>query len=197
MECDRMDSLEGWVAVRPDVFSEAERCRLGFIVAWNEVERKFAVTCHNRTVQRRRRREEEEEAGERHSWAGLYSVRDLENIHHQLSSVCGLLEPCLPLLPAHTPADMLWTLLFPGEPAWAEEEVDAMCRALELYLGTAVEHCGRKIVLEVVFPEEEKEDGERYFQSLHEVRRTGLEEGVTRAKESLRTVRQPFIHGGI
>ncbi|RVE68234.1 hypothetical protein OJAV_G00090340 [Oryzias javanicus] len=48
------DSLEsGWVAVRPNAFEEKEKHKFVFIVAWNEVEGKFAITCHNRTVQRR------------------------------------------------------------------------------------------------------------------------------------------------
>ncbi|XP_072290117.1 junction-mediating and -regulatory protein-like isoform X2 [Eucyclogobius newberryi] len=48
------DSLEsGWVAVRPNVFEEKEKHKFAFIVAWNEVEGKCAITCHNRTVQRR------------------------------------------------------------------------------------------------------------------------------------------------
>lgn len=48
------DTLEsGWVAVRPNVFDEKEKHKFVFIVAWNDVEGKFAITCHNRTVQRR------------------------------------------------------------------------------------------------------------------------------------------------
>ncbi|XP_077571830.1 junction-mediating and -regulatory protein-like [Stigmatopora nigra] len=48
------DHLEtGWVAVRPNAFDEKERHKFVFIVAWNEVEGKFAITCHNRTAQRR------------------------------------------------------------------------------------------------------------------------------------------------
>ncbi|KAM4577621.1 junction-mediating and -regulatory protein-like [Odontesthes bonariensis] len=48
------DHLEsGWVAVRPNAFEEKEKHKLVFIVAWNEVEGKFAITCHDRTVQRR------------------------------------------------------------------------------------------------------------------------------------------------
>ncbi|XP_037337824.2 junction-mediating and -regulatory protein-like isoform X2 [Pungitius pungitius] len=43
----------GWVAVRPNAFEEREKHKFVFIVAWNEVEGKFAITCHNRTVQRR------------------------------------------------------------------------------------------------------------------------------------------------
>lgn len=48
------DNLEsGWVSVRPKVFDEKERHKFAFIVAWNDIEGKFAITCHNRTVQRR------------------------------------------------------------------------------------------------------------------------------------------------
>ncbi|XP_071207037.1 junction-mediating and -regulatory protein-like isoform X1 [Salvelinus alpinus] len=48
------DSVESdWVAVRPNVFDEKERHKFIFIVAWNEIEGKFAITCHNRTVQKR------------------------------------------------------------------------------------------------------------------------------------------------
>ncbi|XP_032425254.1 junction-mediating and -regulatory protein [Xiphophorus hellerii] len=48
------DNLEsGWVSVRPRVFDEKERHKFIFIVAWNDIEGKFAITCHNRTVQRR------------------------------------------------------------------------------------------------------------------------------------------------
>ena len=43
-----------WVSVRPNAFEENERHKLVFMVAWNDVEGKFAVTCHDRTVQRRR-----------------------------------------------------------------------------------------------------------------------------------------------
>lgn len=48
------DNLEsGWVSVRPKIFDEKERHKFVFIVAWNDVEGKFAITCHNRTVQKR------------------------------------------------------------------------------------------------------------------------------------------------
>ncbi|XP_075714179.1 WASP homolog-associated protein with actin, membranes and microtubules [Rhinoderma darwinii] len=187
MDCDRMDSLDGWVAVRPNLFQEPEQYKMGFIVAWNQVDSKFAVTCHNRTAQRRKRREGED--GEQSSWAGLYTVQDLEHIHRQLSSVCSCLEPWFPSFPAQHPAGSLWTLLFPNAPSWegSAEEVDAVCRALEVYLGAAIEQCGRKIVLDLLFPEDE-EDEEKYFENLHEFRKKSLEEQVSRAKEKLRTI---------
>ncbi|KAM5264707.1 junction-mediating and -regulatory protein [Ctenodactylus gundi] len=49
------ETLEAdWVAVRPHVFDEREKHKFVFIVAWNEIEGKFAITCHNRTAQRQR-----------------------------------------------------------------------------------------------------------------------------------------------
>ena len=57
MEDEQPDSLEGWVPVREDLFAEPERHQLRFLVAWNDVEGKFAVTCHDRTAQWRRWRE--------------------------------------------------------------------------------------------------------------------------------------------
>ncbi|XP_077398643.1 junction-mediating and -regulatory protein [Vanacampus margaritifer] len=48
------DNLEsGWVSVRPKAFDEKERHKFAFIVAWNDIEGKFAITCHDRTVQKR------------------------------------------------------------------------------------------------------------------------------------------------
>ncbi|XP_014644164.1 PREDICTED: WASP homolog-associated protein with actin, membranes and microtubules [Ceratotherium simum simum] len=52
---EQPDSLEGWVPVREDLFAAPERHQLRFLVAWNDAEGKFAVTCHDRTAQRRRR----------------------------------------------------------------------------------------------------------------------------------------------
>ncbi|CAK6970519.1 junction-mediating and -regulatory protein-like [Scomber scombrus] len=67
------DNLEsGWVAVRPNAFEEKEKHKFVFIVAWNEVEGKFAITCHNRTVQRRSfgSREATSQDGDKTKWPG-------------------------------------------------------------------------------------------------------------------------------
>nr|XP_061804118.1 junction-mediating and -regulatory protein-like [Nerophis lumbriciformis] len=69
------DNFEsGWVAVRPHAFDEKEKHKFVFIVAWNEVEGKFAITCHNRTVQRRSfgggSRDPPSEDGDKTRWAG-------------------------------------------------------------------------------------------------------------------------------
>ncbi|ELW62841.1 WASP homolog-associated protein with actin, membranes and microtubules [Tupaia chinensis] len=43
MEDEQPDSLEGWVPVREDLFTEPERHQLRFLVAWNDAEGKFAI----------------------------------------------------------------------------------------------------------------------------------------------------------
>ncbi|XP_061624053.1 junction-mediating and -regulatory protein-like [Phyllopteryx taeniolatus] len=67
------DHLEsGWVAVRPNAFEEKEKHKFVFIVAWNEVEGKFAITSHNRTAQRRSfgSRDPPSEDGDKTRWPG-------------------------------------------------------------------------------------------------------------------------------
>ncbi|KAM9821560.1 junction-mediating and -regulatory protein-like [Syngnathus typhle] len=69
------DNFEsGWVAVRPNAFEDKEKNKFVFIVAWNEVEGKFAITCHNRTAQRRSfgasSRDPPSEDGDKTRWAG-------------------------------------------------------------------------------------------------------------------------------
>nr|XP_033776435.1 WASP homolog-associated protein with actin, membranes and microtubules [Geotrypetes seraphini] len=185
MECERVDSLEGWVAVRPQAFEELERCKLGFLVGWNEVEGKFAVTCHDRTRQRQRGGAAVASA-EPSSWAGLFSVPELRGLHRQLSALAPALESRLPHLHEPPAAGSLWSLLFPGGGGLEEagEDAPAACGGLERYLSAAAEACGRKVLLDVLFAE----DAEEYFESLHELRRKRLEERVRRAKEALRRV---------
>ncbi|XP_047411250.1 junction-mediating and -regulatory protein isoform X2 [Sciurus carolinensis] len=70
------ETLESdWVAVRPHVFDEREKHKFVFIVAWNEIEGKFAITCHNRTAQRQRSGSREQ-AGTRGGAEGGAPVSD-------------------------------------------------------------------------------------------------------------------------
>nr|DBA23505.1 TPA: hypothetical protein GDO54_014416 [Pyxicephalus adspersus] len=196
------DTLESdWVAVRPNVFEEKERHKFVFIVAWNEVEGKFAITCHNRTAQRQRsadksrspRGSPKKEAGgspvaareeqpeeEECSWAGLFSFQDLRAVHQQLCSVSGELEPYLPAFPEEPSA--VWSVLF-GPPELSEDEVEELCRRLQLYLGHALDTCGWRILSQVLFTE--SDDPEEYYESLSELRHKGYEEVLSRARRRL------------
>uniref|UniRef100_A0A3Q3MHT3 Junction mediating and regulatory protein, p53 cofactor n=1 Tax=Labrus bergylta TaxID=56723 RepID=A0A3Q3MHT3_9LABR len=210
------DNLEsGWVAVRPNAFEEKERHKFVFIVAWNEVEGKFAITCHNRTVQRRSfgrdpldkvsrspskgAREdplsssldsldlEELDSLSREdcSWAGLFSFQDFRAIHQQLCMVNSDLEPCLPVFPEE-PGGM-WTVLF-GSAEVPETEMDELCHSLQMYLGHALDTCGWKILSQVLFTE--NDDPDEYYESLSELRQSGYEESLNRATKHLQELQE-------
>ncbi|NWZ43283.1 WHAMM protein, partial [Brachypodius atriceps] len=178
------DSLEGWVAVRDTAFAEPQPPpRLRFLVGWNGAEGAFAVTCHGRA-------EAAEQAPQ--SWAGLFSALALRGVHRQLSAVCPRLEPAFPELPPGLPgvaAGGLWAVLFPSGTAPDEAELQELCRALELYLGWALELCGGRVVLDALFAADRCCDDE-YFESLHELRGKALRGHLARAKEALRRVLQ-------
>ncbi|XP_069767251.1 WASP homolog-associated protein with actin, membranes and microtubules [Narcine bancroftii] len=186
MDEERPDSLEGWVSIRSGLFTEAQRPRLRFLVAWNEVEGKFAVTCHSRSLQARRAEAEDEAPG---SWAALYSPQNLHCIHRVLVASCTALEHCFPAMPELRPPG-LWGLLFPdlslAEPSEPGPDLDGVCRQLELYLDAAVELCGHRIALDSLFPE--ANDDEEYFESVSEFRSRSLEQRVTGRREALRKI---------
>ncbi|XP_054508830.2 junction-mediating and -regulatory protein [Agelaius phoeniceus] len=271
------ETLEAdWVAVRPHAFQEREKHKFAFIVAWNEIEGKFAITCHNRTAQRQRSGSRElrrggpetgavpkaagpavrrdpgpprgcaharaealpksplrpkgsparrpqrgpeaagaaeeievlelgkedvaaalslppsppraselsapdaEPAGEECSWAGLFSFQDLRAVHQQLCSVNSELEPYLPAFPEE-PSGM-WTVLF-GAPELSEQEMDALCYKLQVYLIHSLDTCGWKILSQVLFTE--TDDPEEYYESLSELRQKGYEEVLQRARRRI------------
>lgn len=189
MEADepQPDSLDGWVAVREHLFEQPEAPqKLRFLVAWNPVESKFAVTCHNRTLQ--------EQAGAPDgevSWAGSFAPPALRGLHRQLAALEPRLEAAFPALPAALSGPAgggLWALLFPSCPVLAEAELEALCRRLERYLDWALELCGRKVLLETLFGHDREEE-EEYFENLQEFRRKALKGRLSGAKEALRRVR--------
>uniref|UniRef100_A0A3P9JPC9 WASP homolog associated with actin, golgi membranes and microtubules n=1 Tax=Oryzias latipes TaxID=8090 RepID=A0A3P9JPC9_ORYLA len=193
VEVDRLDSLDGWVAVKSNIFEENEAVKLGFIVEWNAIESKFAVTCHNRTLQRQKRKTEVDAGESPLSWAGLFSVSDLKHIHQQFTCVADVLCACFPDLSAFEEGN-LWELLFQSrrsapEHDDAERDFDTPCRKLEKYFVTAIDLCGRKIVLETLFTQDER-DVEEYFENLQEFKKKSMQEEMSRAKSQLRQLLQ-------
>lgn len=192
VECERLDSLEEWVAVKSNIFEETETYKLGFIVQWNIIECKFAVTCHNRTLQRQQRRQEA--ADLQVSWAGLFSVSDLRHVHQQLTCVADILGGCFPDLSDFEDGN-IWDLLFlsrrsgPGQDEDDHRDLDGPCRRLEKYFSTAIDTCGRRIVMDTLFSQDER-DVEEYFENLQEFRKKTMQEEMARAKGHLRQVRR-------
>ncbi|NWS21063.1 WHAMM protein, partial [Pachyramphus minor] len=118
--------------------------------------------------------------------------------HRQLSALCPRLEPAFPALPPALPgaaAGGLWAVLFPGGAAPGEAELQELCRALELYLGWALELCGGRVVLDALFAADRRCDDE-YFESLQELRGRALRGHLARAKEALRRGRALGPGGG-
>uniref|UniRef100_A0A8C5UHC1 Junction mediating and regulatory protein, p53 cofactor n=1 Tax=Malurus cyaneus samueli TaxID=2593467 RepID=A0A8C5UHC1_9PASS len=125
-------------------------------------------------------RPDAEPAGEECSWAGLFSFQDLRAVHQQLCSVNSELEPYLPAFPEE-PSGM-WTVLF-GAPELSEQEMDALCYKLQVYLVHSLDTCGWKILSQVLFTE--TDDPEEYYESLSELRQKGYEEVLQRARRRI------------
>ncbi|XP_053355902.1 WASP homolog-associated protein with actin, membranes and microtubules isoform X1 [Clarias gariepinus] len=209
---ERMDSLEGWVAIRRDLFEERETQKIRFLVRWSHAESKFAVICHNRTLQQRRRGrggdegdwgEEGGEGGES-SWAAMFSASELKLLHQQLSGSGDALWGLLPELGTFTPPGLWDSLLGGGRGGRRgqggrreelgeqelEEEEEEVCGQLERYLSTAVDVCGVKILLETLFPQEDEGQEDKYCENLQEFRRRAMEEQVRRARDTVDTIIQ-------
>uniref|UniRef100_A0A8C8ADZ0 JMY/WHAMM N-terminal domain-containing protein n=1 Tax=Otus sunia TaxID=257818 RepID=A0A8C8ADZ0_9STRI len=125
-----------------------------------------------------------EPAGEECSWAGLFSFQDLRAVHQQLCSINSELEPYLPAFPEEPSG--VWTVLF-GAPELSEQEIDALCYELQVYLLHSLDTCGWKILSQVLFTE--ADDPEEYYESLSELRQKGYEEVLQRARRRIQEVR--------
>ncbi|XP_071256664.1 WASP homolog-associated protein with actin, membranes and microtubules isoform X2 [Salvelinus alpinus] len=197
IDCERLDSLDGWVAIKTNIFEENETFKLGFIVQWNVIESKFAVTCHNRTLQRQKRKDQLAICETETSWAGLFSVVDLKNVHRQFTGVGDVVAPYFPDLSDFKEGN-IWDMIFLSSNRTfnqddQERDLDTPCRQLEKYFSTAIDVCGRKIVLDSLFPQDER-DVEEYFENMQEFKRKTMQDEVTRAKDHLRKILQS--HGG-
>uniref|UniRef100_A0A8C5N058 Junction mediating and regulatory protein, p53 cofactor n=1 Tax=Leptobrachium leishanense TaxID=445787 RepID=A0A8C5N058_9ANUR len=192
------DTLEAdWVAVRPNVFEEKERQKFVFIVAWNEVEGKFAITCHNRTAQRQRSADK----GAPRSPAKGPDTRRSRSPSAEARPAQGPLEPGGRGSPSReeqqAEEDCSWAGLFSfqdlravhqqlsavSSPERSEEEMEALCGGLQRYLSHGLDTCGWKILSQVLFTE--SDDPEEYYESLSELRHKGYEEALHRARRGL------------
>lgn len=92
-------------------------------------------------------------------------------MYQQLCSVNLELEHYLSVFPEE-PSGM-WTVLF-GTPERSEQEMDALCYKLQVYLVHSLNTCSWKILLQVLFAE--ADNPEEYYESLSELRQKGYEE---------------------
>ncbi|XP_042527695.1 WASP homolog-associated protein with actin, membranes and microtubules [Dipodomys spectabilis] len=203
MQDEQPDSLEGWVPVREGLFAAPEPHRLRFLVAWNDAEGQFAVTCHDRTAQRR-----QGEAGGRGpgpgpgaaapppSWAGLLSAAGLRGAHRQLAALWPPLERCFPRLPPGLdaagggPGRGLWARVWPARAGPGEAALRELCGQLERYLGEAAGGCGGATVRDALFPAAAGAAGAADCESPREFRERALRARRAEAGARLRQVLQ-------
>ncbi|KAH3834545.1 hypothetical protein DPMN_107875 [Dreissena polymorpha] len=172
---DQPDSLEGWVAVKEDPFTcNTIPPRLLFLVSWNDVERKIAVTCRlrNRVVS---------DTEEHHGRSGLFSFQELRGIHDLLCLIHPSLGPYLPELPEESWG--IWAYVsYPVTP----ENIDEICAQLQnFYFPVALETCKEQLLMSTMF---EEHCDDEYFENISELRRQGYDYTIKLAEEELKNV---------
>lgn len=171
----QMDSLEDWVPVKPGLFNtDAESSkRFIFMVSWNDVYRKVAITCrqHNRVAS------DKEDSESR---SGMFSFSELKAIHDILCLIQPSLLSYLPPLPDEPRS--LWAYLGYTGPDYDYEEI---CCQLEKYFVRALEICKEHLLMTTLF---EEPDTREYFDNMSELRRQNLEDEVLKCEERLKNV---------
>lgn len=173
---DQVDSLEGWVAIRDQPFTEKclQKCKLVFDVRWDEAEGKLAVKCQRLSAAQAAA----DCAIGRSEWTGTFTLGELRGIHQQLSLVHPSLGQYLPRLPSEPRG--LWAYIAHAEP------VDAVvCDNLLQYFRIAADICGERLLRDTLFEEHSIEE---YFEKISELRRRAYDDAVSRAKEQLDSV---------
>ncbi|XP_043962019.1 WASP homolog-associated protein with actin, membranes and microtubules [Gambusia affinis] len=123
------------------------------------------------------------------SWAGLFSVNDLKHVHQQFTCVADVLGGCFPDLSDFGESN-IWDLLLSNRKSHDDQrDFDTPCRKLEKYFSTAIDLCGRKIVLETLFTQNER-DVDEYFENLQEFKKKTMQEEMSRAKGHLKELLQ-------
>lgn len=171
----RMDSLEDWVPVKSNLFQTENQSvkRYIFMVSWNSVNRKVAVTCrqHNRVAS---------DVEDSESRTGLFSFSELKAVHQIMCLVCPSLQPYLPPLPDEP--NTLWAYIGYNGPDY---DYDGICYQLERYLVTALEICKEHLLMTTLFDEP---DTNEYFDNMSELRQQSLEDKVKKCEDRLKNV---------
>lgn len=171
MALDQPDSLEGWVAVKDNPFTDNMLPpKMVFLVSWNQAEYKIAITCRSGS-------RVFSDTQDCHSRSGIFSFQELKGIHNLLCLIQPSLQPHLPCLPDEPSG--LWSY-FNSPPV--PEDIDELCRELEAYLSLALDTCKEKLLMSTLF---EEPDEERYLQNISELLRQGYEDAVLHSEEEM------------
>lgn len=171
---DEMDSLEGWVAIKDSPFTDTMiPPRMTFLVCWNDVYNKVAVTCrlHNRVAS---------DNDNQDSRTGIFSMLEIRSIHNLLCLIHPSLHSYLPYLPEEPRS--VWAYL-----GFQEPPIDSqlLCTQLEEYFTFALEICKEKLLMSTLF---EEHTFDEYFENISELRRQGYLDEIARAEDELETV---------
>lgn len=174
LEIERLDSLEGWVAVRENAFKdETTPPRLAFLVSWHDVEHKIAVTCRTRSRVAR----DMEDCSSR---SAAFTMQELKGVHHVLRLIHPVLDDYFPHLPDQPKG--VWAIFYSPK---VPKNVESTCQALEKYFTVALEICKETLLMATLF---EEPDTTEYFESMGELKKQGLLEEIRNAEEELRNV---------
>jgi hypothetical protein len=171
----RMDSLEDWVPIKPNLFKmdgELSK-RYIFMISWNDLNRKVAITC-------RLRNRVASDLEDNDSRSRLFSFNEIKAIHGILCLVHPSLSPHLPPLPDEPRS--LWAYLGYMGPDY---DFDEICYQLEGYFVVALEICKEHLLMTTLF---EEPDTKEYFDNMSELRRQNLEDEVGKCEDRLKNV---------
>ena len=188
---DEQHSLEDWVAVKEAPFeaSQPQQNNLCFNINWDDHERHLSITCHEtkprkvkRTLARSSKKAQSTSSGNSelspedfNNWTGIFTLQDITYAHQQLC----LIKPDLENHPPNLPYELrgIWSLLF------SIEDPDDFNQQLELYLMTAAQICGNKLLTDYLFSSDVVE--EQYFENFSELRQKAYADDVLHQEEKL------------
>ena len=157
MEIDRLDSLDGWVAVKENAFiDETTPPRLTFLVSWNDLEHKIAVTCRTRSRVAR----DVEDCSSR---SAAFTIQELKGIHQVLALIHPQMEQYFPRLPEQLKG--VWAIFYSQK---TPKDIDNICLQLEQYFAVALEICKESLLMTTLY---EEPDTTEYFESMGELRK--------------------------
>lgn len=174
MEEELVDSMEGWVPIKFNPFADDSLPpRMTFLVSWNDVERKIAITCrlHSRTVSDNKEDE---------SRTGIFSFQEIRGAHEMLCLIQPSLRPYIPNFPEDPWS--IWTMFAPPD---VPENIDEICEDVVDYLTMALEVCKEKLLMSTFFEEHCPDD---YFESISDLRKRDFLEGICNAEEEMQNV---------
>ncbi|GFY70900.1 junction-mediating and -regulatory protein [Trichonephila inaurata madagascariensis] len=161
-----IEDLSDWVAVKADIFTKDEETdHPRFICAWNAEESKVAITLHEGSRKASDQRNKNRVC--------LMSMRDIFHAHRQFSLIDTSLLKDFPkeITPNYTPS---------------RKKSEYISKCIEYYLSCAVQKVGKKLLLALLFNEEDPLSC--YEENWNEFKIKTLEDSVEKAYGELEEI---------